>query len=168
MNYFVNANTRSPTPPRVHPLLLSLALMFKESETSPNLSSVSEDNPKVLSSIYYASPKDLPPLDIHLPGQNGAVPFSDVHGSLLTLVASCGECMAPKPQESLVMVGNVAMSIPSAAPILESVAPEPQDNSTEVGHSIVTIPSSGKKQRRAAGGGVRSESHILSHRCTEK
>src|SRR6266581_3619512 len=140
MNYFVNANTRSPTPPRVHPLLLSLALMFKESETSPNLSSVSEDNPKVLSSIYYASPKDLPPLDIHLPGQNGAVPFSDVHGSLLTSVASCGECMAP----------------------------EPQDNSTEVGHSIVTIPSSGKKQRRAAGGGVRSESHILSHRCTEK
>src|SRR6266702_567607 len=140
MNYFVNVNTRSPTPPCVHPLLLSLALMFKESETSPNLSSVSEDNPKVLSSIYYASPKDLPPLDIHLPGQNGAVPFSDVHGSLLTSVASCGECMAPKPQ----------------------------DNSTEVGQSIVTIPSSGKKQRRAAGGSVRSESHILSHRCTEK
>src|SRR6266702_3773002 len=153
MNYFVNVNTRSPTPPCVHPLLLSLALMFKESETSPNLSSVSEDNPKVLSSIYYASPKDLPPLDIHLPGQNGAVPFTDVHGSLLTSVASCGECMAP---------------IPSAAPILEYVAPEPQDNSTEVGHSIVTIPSSGKKQRRAASGGVRSESHILSHRCTEK
>ncbi len=60
MNYFVNVNTRSPTPPHVHPLLLSLALMFKESETSLNLSSVSEDNPKVLSSIYYASPKDLP------------------------------------------------------------------------------------------------------------
>ncbi len=53
MNYFVNVNTRSPTPPHVHPLLLSLALMFKESETSLNLSSVSEDNPKVLSSIYY-------------------------------------------------------------------------------------------------------------------
>ncbi len=76
--------------------------------------------------------------------------------------------MAPKPQESSVMVGNVAMSIPLAAPILESVAPEPQDNSTEVGHSIVTIPSSGKKQQHAASGSVWSESHILSHRCTEK
>jgi len=115
-----NCNT-----PHVHPLLLSLALMFKDSETSLNLSSVSEDNPKVLSSIYYALPKDLPLLDIHLPGQNGVVLFSDVHGSLLTSAASCGECMAPKPQESSVMVGNVTISIPSAAPILKSMAPEP-------------------------------------------
>ncbi|KAI9432455.1 hypothetical protein H4582DRAFT_2061796 [Lactarius indigo] len=101
---------------------------------------VSEDNPKVLSSNYYTSPKDLPPLDIHLPGQN----------------ASCGECMVPKLQEGSAMVSNVAMSIPSAASILESMAPEPQDDSTEVDHSIVTIPSNGKKQQCAAGGGLRN------------
>ncbi|KAI9430490.1 hypothetical protein H4582DRAFT_2063759 [Lactarius indigo] len=101
---------------------------------------VSEDNPKVLSSNYYTSPKDLPPLDIHLPGQN----------------ASCGECMVPKLQEGSAMVSNVAMSIPSAASVLESMAPEPQDDSTEVDHSIVTIPSNGKKQQCAAGGGLQN------------
>jgi len=79
MNYFASANGRSPTPPRIHPLLLSLGLIFQESESSPNISSVSEDNPRVLSSNYYTSPKDLPPLDIHLPGQNCAVLFSDVY-----------------------------------------------------------------------------------------
>ncbi|KAI9430693.1 hypothetical protein H4582DRAFT_2063481 [Lactarius indigo] len=139
MNYFVDANT-SPTPPRVHPLLLSLALMFNESETSLNMRAVSEDNSKVLSSNYYTSPKDLPLLDIHLPGQN----------------ASCGKCMAPKLQEGSAMVSNVAMSILLAASILESMAPEPQDDSTEVDHSIVTIPSNGKKQQCAAGGSLQN------------
>src|ERR1019366_7557238 len=70
MNYFFAVKNSSPIP-RVHPLLLSLAEVFKESETSPEISSISKDDPRVLNSKYYTTPSNFPPLDAHLSGQNG-------------------------------------------------------------------------------------------------
>lgn len=74
MNYFLDAQTRNFAPPRVHPLLLSLAAEYDKSNASPNIGSIYEDDPRALISNYYSSPRDLPPLDIHFSGQNGAAP----------------------------------------------------------------------------------------------
>ncbi|KAH9021447.1 hypothetical protein EDB85DRAFT_1895655 [Lactarius pseudohatsudake] len=181
-DYYFRANTSSPTPLRIHPLLLSLIEAFREHEDSPNISSVSENDPKVLSSNYYASPSNLPLLDIHFPGQNGADPLSDTHVSPLTLAASCRECM-----DSLASVGDVMINMSSAAPSLapmasepqgdsagdivmmtppaafslEPMASEPQDTSEEKGSSTISIPMKRKKDRRASGSGVRSESLVF-------
>jgi hypothetical protein len=70
MNYFCDVQNKRPIP-RVHPLLLSLAEVFKESEVSPDIGSISEDDPRVLGSEYFTSPSKFPPLDMHLSGQNG-------------------------------------------------------------------------------------------------
>ena len=92
MNYFFNVKNKSPIP-RTHPLLLSLTEVFKESEISPSLSSISEDDPRVLRSKYYTSPSKFPPLDVHLSGQNGVCPLFDPDSFTLTSVADCRECM---------------------------------------------------------------------------
>jgi hypothetical protein len=39
--------------------------------TLPKILSISEDDPRVLDSEHYTSPENLPPLEIHTPGQNG-------------------------------------------------------------------------------------------------
>jgi hypothetical protein len=74
MNYYANAKQTCPEAPHVHPLLLSLTEAYSESESAPNISSVSEDDPRALRSNHYTSPSDLPPLDIHFRGKNGASP----------------------------------------------------------------------------------------------
>ena len=163
MKFFFNVNARSDTPPRVHPLLLSLAAVYDKSNDSPNISSVSEDDPRVLSNKYYTSPSDLPPLDIHFPGQNGATLLGDAHGSPLTLTsaASCQECMASQPQDNSVGVGNMAMTTSSAASIPEPVVSEAQEISAEVANEPITNPRKGKRRRRASSGAVHSESLIF-------
>ncbi|KAH9016602.1 hypothetical protein EDB84DRAFT_1567170 [Lactarius hengduanensis] len=171
-DYYFRANTSSPTPLRIHPLLLSLMEAFREHEDSPNISSVSENDPKVLSSNYYTSPSNLPPLDIHFPGQNGADPLSDTHVSPLTLAASCQECMDSLASVGDVMInmssaapslapmasepqgdsaGDIVMTIPPAAFSLEPMALEPQDTSEEKGSSTISVPMKRKKDRRASG-----------------
>ena len=70
MNHFERVSRRGPSCPRFHPLLLSLSKAFNESETAPNISSISEDDPRALRGNYYTSPNDLPSLDIH--DENGA------------------------------------------------------------------------------------------------
>ena len=70
MDYFVTVKDKCPIP-RTHPLLLSLTEAFKESSKSPDLTYVSEDDPRVLKNPYYTSAKDFPPMDAHLSGQNG-------------------------------------------------------------------------------------------------
>ncbi|KAH9038878.1 hypothetical protein EDB85DRAFT_1887644 [Lactarius pseudohatsudake] len=132
-DYYFRANTSSPTPLRIHLLLLSLMEAFREHEDSLNISSVSENNPKGLSSNYYTSPSNLPPLDIHFPGQNGADPLSDTHVSPLTLAASCRECM-----DSLASVGNMMINMSLAVPSIAPMASEPQGNSA--GDIVMTIP----------------------------
>jgi hypothetical protein len=59
--------------PRVHPLLVSLAAAFNQGDSAPNISSVSEDDPRVVRGNYYTPPDNLPPLEIHFDGQNGEV-----------------------------------------------------------------------------------------------
>jgi hypothetical protein len=189
MTYYHQASQRGHTPPRVHPLLLSLAEVYNKSPL--NISSISRDDPRILSSKYYTSPDDLPPLDIHFPGQNGAALLCNTHGSPLTSAASCGECLASEPQgnsaevgdvgmntplaasspepmtlepqENLAEVGNATMTMPSAAASSpEPMASEPQDNSAEVANASIAIPK-GKKRRHASSGVVRtgSKSHIF-------
>ena len=70
MDYFVTVKDKCPIP-RTHPLLLSLTEAFKESSKSPDLTYVSEDDPRVLKNPYYTSAKDFLPMDAHLSGQNG-------------------------------------------------------------------------------------------------
>jgi hypothetical protein len=69
VNYFFDVKERSPTV-RVHPLLLSLIAALNESRGSLNISSIAEDDPRVLDNEYYTPPSNLPPLEIHIPGQN--------------------------------------------------------------------------------------------------
>lgn len=158
MNYYFQAKKRSPTPPRLHPLLLSLTDAYNESDKSPDISSVSEDDPRALRSNYYTSPGDLPPLDIHFSGKNGTATPSDARGSSLTSAASCRVCAASEPQGNSASVGDATMAMPLAASSLEPMASEPQDNSEEVGDTTITMPSRGKKRRRASSSGLRSES----------
>jgi hypothetical protein len=135
-------------------------------ELYPNLSSVSEDDPRALSNKFYTPPGELPPLDIHFPGQNGAAPLSDTHGSPLTSTASCRDCMVSQPQENLAEVGHVEMNMPSAASSTEPMALEHHDNSAEEGDAIINMPRKEKKRRRASSGVVHGESLIfmaLSH-----
>jgi len=65
MNHFEMVSREGPPYPRFHPLLLSLSEAFNESQTAPNISSVSEDDPRASRGNYYTSPTDLPPLDMH-------------------------------------------------------------------------------------------------------
>jgi hypothetical protein len=70
MNNFFDVKGGSPRP-CIHPLLLSLMAAFNESTHSPNIFSVSEDDPRVLNHKYYTSLSNFPPLEIHVTGQNG-------------------------------------------------------------------------------------------------
>jgi hypothetical protein len=74
MGYFLKATKRGSAP-RIHPLLLSLSEVYTESDESPKISTIAEDDPKALRSNYYTPPSELPPLDIHVPGQDGTAPL---------------------------------------------------------------------------------------------
>jgi hypothetical protein len=65
MSYFEEVERGSQTPPRIHPLLLSLSETWKVSDTSPDIHSISENDPRVIGSHYYVSPSELPPLNPH-------------------------------------------------------------------------------------------------------
>ena len=72
MNYFANISREHHPCPRVHPLLISLAEAINESHTAPNISSVSENDPRALRSNYYTSPDELPSLDMPFDDETGA------------------------------------------------------------------------------------------------
>ena len=63
MNYFKEAEMRSRTPPRIHPLLLSLSEAWKVSDISPDIRSISENDLRVIGNPYYVSPAEFPPLN---------------------------------------------------------------------------------------------------------
>ncbi|KAH8991309.1 hypothetical protein EDB86DRAFT_2830868 [Lactarius hatsudake] len=132
VEYYFNANTRGPIPLQIHPLLLSLMEVINKGEATVNISSVSENNPRILSSNFYTSAKNLPPLNIHSPGQNDVDSLSGAHVCLLTLAASCQECMG-----SSAPAGSTMINMPPATSSLAPIASEHQDNS--VGGDIMTI-----------------------------
>jgi len=76
MTFLSEASSGSQTPPRVHPLLLSLSEAWSVSDMSPDIHSISEDDPRVFGSKYYVPSRELPPLDVYfskndLPNING-------------------------------------------------------------------------------------------------
>jgi hypothetical protein len=74
MDNFAHGMEKSPTLPCVHPLLLSLAGEYDESEESeynPNISSIDENDLRALRSNFYTPAESLPTLDIHFCAENG-------------------------------------------------------------------------------------------------
>jgi hypothetical protein len=72
MNHFSTVKREGLPTPCVHLLWLSLSAVYHKSDTAPNISSVSEDDPRALRSNFYTSPDSLPPLDINFNGKGGA------------------------------------------------------------------------------------------------
>lgn len=70
MDYYEEVSRGLPTPPRIHPLLLSLAEAWNASNSSPDLHSISESDPRVIGSQYYILASELPPLNTHFSGNN--------------------------------------------------------------------------------------------------
>jgi hypothetical protein len=81
-----------------------------EAEMSPKLSSISEDDPRLAKSKFYVPPGNFPPLEIHVPGQNGTSPLFDPGDSALMSAAGCRRCMLSNPQDDLVGVGHPTIS----------------------------------------------------------
>jgi len=71
LNFYIDAEKRNTTPIRIHPLLLSLSETVKVSPESPEISSISENDERVLNNPLYTSPSALPLLEMHFSGQNG-------------------------------------------------------------------------------------------------
>lgn len=159
MNYFVRASEGSRDCPRVHPLLLSLTAAFAKSDNSPDIGSVADNDPRTLRDGYYTSPSDLPPLNIHFPGQNGAaylLTCADLR-FLLSSIALCEECMFTQPQ---VNAGAVEEKPNSSIPVAEAelVPPGLVENLAGTSDSAIGVRTKGKKRRRASSGGVNGES----------
>ncbi|KAH9170153.1 hypothetical protein EDB89DRAFT_1908021 [Lactarius sanguifluus] len=111
MNYFEEAARGCQTPPRVHPLLLSLSKAWSASDTSPDIHSVSENDPRVIGNPYYILPSELPPLNSHIPGNSNKSPE---HSAAKSTVHTASE-----PQGSSVEETGTAYrtSNTSAAPL---------------------------------------------------
>jgi hypothetical protein len=157
MNYFFGASDGSPNSLRVHPLLLSLTAAFAKSDKSPDIGSVSEDDPRVSSSCYYTAPSDLPPLNIHFPGQNGTAHHSDSCGFLLPLAALCQEFMVSEPQDN-VGAHDAEMNAPLPLTDTEPIPSIPVDNLADAGDSMTNVHSKGKKCWCVSSVAVNSES----------
>ncbi|KAI9431071.1 hypothetical protein H4582DRAFT_2063068 [Lactarius indigo] len=160
VDYYFGANRRGSVPPRIHPLLLSLMEVIREGGTSVKISSVSVKDPRILMSNYYTSPTDLPPLNIHLPGQNASCQecmdsLASVGGMMINMpsAASSPAPIAPGHQEN--PAGGNIMTTSVAASGLEPMASEPQEPSAEIGNPRAPIPRR-KKDSYASGSGVRN------------
>src|SRR6266852_6856411 len=99
MNFF-QANINPNSTICVHPLLVSLSEAVHASASSPDISSISENDKRALRSNFYTSPSKMPPLEIHSLGQNGPSLLSNINGYALMSVAGCRECMGLAPQDN--------------------------------------------------------------------
>ncbi|KAF8262943.1 hypothetical protein EI94DRAFT_1704366 [Lactarius quietus] len=126
MMCFTNAIDRSEIHPCVHLLFLSLTKAISKSGNAPDISSVSENDPRALRSNYYTAPSDLPLLDIHFNGQNG-----------MTKTATT--------QDDSANTGGAEMNVPSAVCNLENVLLQHEELSVEATNATVNIPRSVEK-----------------------
>jgi hypothetical protein len=147
MNIYLNAHQRNPnTRIRVHPLLLSLSETIAASDTNPEISNVSEDDKRVLGSIYYTPPSALPPLEMHISRENGLSHLSNRICYVLMSVAGCQECMASAPQNNPGGEGN-SSQVNSAA------TSHPQgDNAVHMGGASLNLSNKAKKRQRSSSG----------------
>lgn len=70
MNYFEEASRGGQRSLRIHPLLLSLCKAWNASDTSPDISSISDNDPRVTEDAFYVPASELPPLNAHLSENN--------------------------------------------------------------------------------------------------
>ncbi len=146
MNFF-QANINPNSTIRVHPLLVSLSEAVHASASSPDISSISENDERALRSNFYTSPSEMPPLEIHSSGQNGPSLLSNINGYALMSVAGCRECMGLAPQDNS-GEGNATQDSSAATPHA------PEDNLEDIGGTSLRAHSKGKKHRRASSGGT--------------
>jgi len=149
MNFYHEAHKRSPDIAiRVHPLLLSLTSTIDACEENPDISTISEDDERVLRNQYYTSPSALPPLEIHFSGKNGLCLFSNRNGYALTSIDGCRECMESAPQDNSGGEGDTAQG--GSAATFHAL----EDNTAHIGSASPSMHNKGKKRRRAFSGGV--------------
>ncbi|KAF8257954.1 hypothetical protein EI94DRAFT_1708451 [Lactarius quietus] len=130
MVYFTDTISRSGTHPHVHPLFLSLTEVISQTGNSPDISTVSENDPRALRSNYYTAPSDLPPLDIHFNGQNGATQ---------TVTA----------QDDSANTGDTEMNVPLAVCNLQNALSQHKELSAAATDATINIPRNGKKHHSA-------------------
>jgi hypothetical protein len=148
LNFYNNATTINPDVAiRAHPILLSLTEAFDASEANPDISTVSENDERVLRSNFYTSPIAFPPLEMHFSGQfcpyihpiEPPIKIAIFSLSLIP-VAGCPECMSC----GIASQGNSAATNPTS-----------ESNSTNIGRVSPSPHKKGtqKKRRRASSGG---------------
>jgi hypothetical protein len=162
MDFFVYASERNPNLPiRVHPLLLSLTATVNASEIHPDISTISENDERVLRSKHYVSPSAFPPLEIHFLGQNGSSLLSNRNGYALTSTAGCRECVAFSSQDNSGDDFPTQGDSAATSHALEEIATQgdseatshPQgDNSARIRSESLSMHNKGKKRRRASSG----------------
>ena len=150
MNFYVEISKKnSNLTTRVHPLLLSLAEAVNVSEINPDISTISENDERVLKSRYYTSPGAFPPLETHISGQNGPPPIQSKRlCTHITSVARCRECIGSTPQDSTWVEGNVTQD--DSAATFNAL----DDNLAHIGSASLSPRNKGRKRRRASSGGV--------------
>jgi len=84
--------------------------VIEEAEMSPNISGISEDDPRVLRSNFYSPPESFPPLEIHISGQSGESPLFNPGSFTFISAAVCRECVPSEPQGNSAGVGNAAIA----------------------------------------------------------
>jgi len=137
MDFYANAIRECPKIPiHVHPILLSLSMAVNKSMTNPDINTISESDERVLTSDIYTLPSALPPLEIHILGENGKSLLHNQNDYALTLVAGCGEC---SPQ------GNSVGEGASAQGKSEAALHAPEDN---ISDSSSTSPSTCRKAKK--------------------
>ncbi|KAF8274710.1 hypothetical protein EI94DRAFT_1695844 [Lactarius quietus] len=119
MVYFTDAISRSRMCPRVHPLFLSLTEAISQTGNSPDISTVSENDPRALRSNYYTAPT-----------------FSH-HWIYIS--------MAKMAQDNLANTGDTEMNVPSAVCNLQNALSQHKELSAEATDATVNIPRNGKK-----------------------
>ena len=144
MNFFYDTTCRNPNiAVRVHPLLLSLAETKHASPNDPDISSISETDPRISTSEFFTLPSALPPLEIHFSGKNGPSLLSIQNGYALTSVANCRECMTSAPQYHATQGDSAAMSH------------APEDNLSQRDSASLNMRKKPRKRRRVSLGSVK-------------
>ena len=115
---------------------------FAKSDKSPDIGTISENDPRTLSDDYYTPQSDLPPLNIHFLGQNGATYLSDICNFLSSLVALCWECMVSQPH---VNVGACEVEPNTSLPVTnaEHMTAELVDNLAGASDSMIGVHTKG-------------------------
>jgi len=116
---------------------------------NPIISSISENDKRVLKSRLYTSPSVFPPLEIHFSGKNGLSSPSNQDGYALISVAGCGECMISTPQGNSGGEGNATQGNPVAT--FHTL----EDNIAHIDSASLSISSKGKMHQRAFSGGAK-------------